>query len=166
MNDAATVFGTPKREKFGDEEVFLYHLGPDDSGEIQRWIDENTRNPIDLVRREIAKGGWPMEIQRYMIDSALKTWMRNRILIGSPEASELLGTIEGKAQLLYLSVRKGDSTFTYDKAMGLIRKADEFAKRQVMEAAGMMGDSIDPKSPGTNGSTTTILVPSQSIGGN
>lgn len=159
MNDAATVFGRPKELEVGPDVYKLYPLDFDDHGDIQRWLDDQIRNPMDLVRKEIARGGLPMEVQRYMVEAALKVWARSKILVGTPEADELLNTIRGRAQMLFLSVRKGSPRFTFDDAMGVLRRMDELARTEAMKAADVLRSNSDPKAEGTNGSTVT--TPSQ-----
>jgi hypothetical protein len=159
VNDAATVMGRPKDLEVGPDTYKLYPLDFDDHGDIQIWLDDQIRNPMDLVRKEITRGGLPMEVQRYMVEAALKVWARSKILVGTPEADELLNTIRGRAQLMYLSVRKGNPRFTFDDAMGVLRRMDEMARAEAMRAADVLRADRDPKAGPTNGSTATTPSP-------
>lgn len=125
MNDAENVMNRGKIQRFGDEEVVMYPLDFDDHGDIQAWLDGQVKNPMDLIRNELARGGLPMAVQQYMVKSAIEVWARTRILVGTVEAEEHLNTINGKAFQLYLSVKKGNPDFTLEMAMNLLRKEDQ-----------------------------------------
>jgi hypothetical protein len=152
MNDAATVMNSPVPLKVGDEEYLLYPLNFDDHGAVQRWLDEQVRDPLEIVRQRIDAGGFSMEIQKYMVKAAIEVAARSRILIGTAEADALLDTIEGKAEMLYLSIRKGDPKFTYDRAMDLLRKMDQTAREAAAAAENVLRADSDPKAQASGGS--------------
>jgi hypothetical protein len=166
VNDAATVMNSPKTIRVGNREYRLHPLDFDDHGEIQRFLNEQVRNPLEIVRKEIERGGFPLEIQKYMVKAAIEVAARTRILIGTPEADEIMDSIEGRAKLLQLSIRKGDPSFTYDKAMALIREMNNEARAQAVAAADMLRADEDPKSSAGAGSTSRDTgTPSPSTGG-
>jgi hypothetical protein len=154
MNDAATVMNRPRPLRVGDEEYQLHPMNFDDHGDVQRWLDDQIRDPLEIVRKSIEAGNFPQEIQKYMIRSAIEVAARGRILIGTPEADALLDSIEGKALMLHLSIRKGDPKFTFDRAMGLLRKMDEVARAKAVAAADVLRADEDPKGRATAGSTS------------
>jgi hypothetical protein len=165
MNDAATVMGRPRPLKVGGEEYLAYPLNFDDHGDVQRWLDAQVRDPLEIVRKAIEAGDFPAEMQKFMVRSAIEIAARSRILIGTPEADALLDSIEGKALMIHLSIRKGDPKFTYEQAMGVLRKMDEISRAQAVAAADAMR-SDDPKGRATAGSETPVPPdPSPSIGG-
>jgi hypothetical protein len=155
MNDAIFTSNAPRPLVVGDRTYQLYPLDWTDHGEIQKWLDSQVRNPMDLVRSELARGGLPMEIQKYMVESAQKVWSRSRIPIGTAEANDLLGSPAGRTFLLYLSIRKGDKNFSLDDAQTVLTNMDDMARRDAIEAANVMGGDVSPKARETNGSTNT-----------
>jgi hypothetical protein len=166
MNDPATTSNAYVEIELAGNTYHLYPLDWNDHGEIQRWLDSHIRNPMDLVRSEHARGGLPIEIMKYMVESGLKVWANARIIVGSNEAKELLASPEGWVFQFYLGVRKGDPKFTLEKANEVARKADEIARQQVLSAANVMGADAHPKAPTPNGSTTTpTAVSPASTGG-
>jgi hypothetical protein len=154
MNDAATVMGKSKPPVLGDRTYHLFPLNFDDHGDVQRWLDAQVRDPLEIARKAIEAGGFPVEIQKYMAKSSIEVAARSRILIGTHEADALLDSIEGKAELLRLSIRKGVPDFTHAQAMGLLREMDEMARAQAVAAADAMRADGDPKSPAGDGSTS------------
>lgn len=145
MNDAATLFGKPKPLSIGGKTYLLHPLNFDDHGEVQAWLDAQQRDVFAIAQQQIASGRFSVEIQKFMIKSALEIAARSRIYVGTPEADAMLDTIEGKAEMLYLSIKKGDPSFTYDKAMGLLRQMDLFSREQAAVAADVMRADEDPK---------------------
>jgi hypothetical protein len=154
MNDAATVMNRPKPLVVGGREYLLHRLSFDDHGAVQRWLDAQLRNPLTIVREEIAAADYPLEIQKFMLKSAIEIASRNRILVGTPEADALLDTLEGKAEMLRLSIAKGVPDFSHKQAMDLLRQMDELAREEAAAAADVLRVDEDPKAPAGGGSTS------------
>jgi hypothetical protein len=164
VNDPATTSNAFVEAEFAGTIYKIYPLDWNDHGELQRWLDSHIRNPMDLVRSEIARGGLPTEIMKYMVESGLKVWSNSRIILGSIEAKQLLESNEGWVFQFYLSVKKGDRDFTFEKAREVARKIDEtareIARQKVLEAANAMGTDARPKVHTPNGSMITPTVAS------
>jgi hypothetical protein len=165
MNDMATLMGKPTPLKVGDEVYQIFPLTFDDHGDVQRWLDAQQRDPFAIVQEQIATGRFSVEVQKFMVKSALEIAARSRVFIGSPEADGILESIEGRAFLLYLSIRKGDPKFTAEKAMGLLRKMDQLTRDQALAAADVMqaedveDEGKDPKRQGRDGTTASPGAP-------
>jgi hypothetical protein len=155
MNDLATLNGTPKPVTIGGRAYRIHPLTLADHGDVQRWLDEQQEGRVfEALERQTAKGALPMEILKYLARSALEVLSRNRILVGTPEADELLKTPEGVAEQLYLGIRKGDPQFTRQEAIALVRAENGEALARAVEAADVFG-ADDPKSPEAGGSSPT-----------
>lgn len=154
MNDLASLNAKPVTVKSGGKEYQVHPLTIDDHGDVQRWIDDQQETRIfEALERQTAKGSLPVEIQKYMARSALDILARNRILIGTPEADELLHSVDGKVYLTYLSIKKGDPAFTEADAKALVKREQAEAMARITEAADVIG-ADDPKSKPAGGSRT------------
>lgn len=138
MNDAATVFGKPTAVTVGGKTYQFHPTSFDDHGDVQTWLDEQQKDPFAIVQEQIAKGRFSVEIQKYMVKSALELASRSRVLVGSPEADALLDSVEGKAFLIYLSIKKGDPKFKPEQAVELLRQLDHEARTKAIAAADVL----------------------------
>ena len=96
----------------GDKSLILYPLRDRDCGVFERWCQDRY---IETTKRNISD--LPKEDQRvYMMQAFDRAAL---ITFSSQEARILMGTVEGAARLLYLSINQGDAAFTLDDARAL-----------------------------------------------
>jgi hypothetical protein len=145
MNDLKTLTAQPSPVVIDGETYVVHPLSMDDWGALQAWLDEQHANPFEVVKAAIAGGGFTVVQQQYMLDKALERAMKPRCKIGSLEADELLTSMEGYAQVLYLSVRKGRPDFTKADALELAAKLAAVDMTQVGHASTMNMMVSDPK---------------------
>jgi hypothetical protein len=169
MNDAATLLNKPTPLRAGDREYLAHRLTFEDQADLQQWIDTQQKDPFEIVQQQIARGNITVEQQKFLMRTALDLATRSRVLLGTYEADALLNTVKGKAEVLYLSIRKGDPEFTREQAEALLRAMDDEAKLRAIEAADVLrGDEEpDPKnSPGADGTNSAPdTAASDSTGG-
>lgn len=151
MNDLATLNGKGQTITADGREYRCLPLTLDDHGDLQAWIDTQQLDPFEVVSHQIESRAIPIEVQKFLYRSALELSTRNRVLIGSPEANALLDSAAGEREILYLSIRKGDPTFTRAQAAEVYTQLREAARLKALGAADVMrGEADDPKAP-TNG---------------
>lgn len=145
MNDLKTLTARPQPVTVDGEAYMVHPLDVDDWGEVQAWLDRQHADPFDAVKAAIAKGGFSMTIQQYMIDKALEKSMKPKCRLGSVEADELLTSMEGYAWILYLAIRKGRPEFTEKDALALAAKLAAVDMTQVGHVTTMNMMVSDPK---------------------
>ena len=116
MNDLASLNGQPKTVKLGDKEYKLFPLALEDFGALQSWINAQFPDPLMVAADAIASGRFNVTQQQFLLKNAQEQALRPKHLIGTPEATELLMSLDGTKQILALSIRKGDPEFTDEQA--------------------------------------------------
>lgn len=153
MDDIATLTAQPKTIAVDGKDYAVHPLTLGDFGALQAWVDRQFPDPIQAARRAIGAGGLNMAQQQCFIKESLLLASRPRHLLGTPVADELIRSVEGMKYTLYLSIRKGDPSFTEEDAEAL------FAKMDFLDLAGFGQSSNldmvvgDPKDGETSGST-------------
>lgn len=122
MNDLKTLTAQPQPLIVDGETYMVHPFDMNDWGALQAWIDKQHADPFDIVSAAIKKGEFTITMQQYMIDKAMEKAMKPRCPLGSPEADELVMSMAGQKQLLYLSIRKGRPDFTEEQAGDLVVK--------------------------------------------
>jgi len=112
MNDLTSLNAQPRVIKLGGEEHAIYPLSLDDWGRMQSWVDAQFPCPFEAVNRQIATGRYNVTQQQFLMKTAMELSAKSRRLIGTPEADELLSSMEGVKALLTLSIRKGNPGFS------------------------------------------------------
>jgi hypothetical protein len=145
MNDLKILTAQPQPVTVDGETYMVHPLDVNDWGALQAWLDRQRIDPFDAVKAAIAKGGFSMAVQQYMIDKALEKAMKPGCKIGSVEADELLTSMEGYAQVFYLAVRKGRPDFTEADAMDVAAKLAAVDMTKVGHVTTMNMMVSDPK---------------------
>lgn len=145
VNDLKILTAQPQPIVLGDETYMAHPLTVDDWGEVQAWLDAQHKNPFTVVKAAIAEGGFSMAIQQYMINQALDRATKPTCRIGSPEADELLTSMQGYAQILYISIRKGRPEFTVKDAAELAMKLTAIDMVEIGQATTLNMMASDPK---------------------
>lgn len=141
----------------------LHVLRIEDWGEMQRWLDAQQPDPLAVARETIATGEWSLSQQQYLLKTAMELASRPKPRVGTPEAAGMLDSIEGRVEMLYLSVRRGDPAFSRQDAARLfdaMSADDQSAAIEHTEAAAM----LDPKAPSPSGPASTTAT--SASGGN
>jgi hypothetical protein len=159
MNDLRTLTAQPQPLTVDGETYWIHPLDVNDLGALQAWIDRQHADPFDVVKAVIDKGGFTVTMQQYMIAEALRESIKPKARLGSAEADELLLSMEGSRQVLYLSIRKGRPDFTEAAAAELAAKltTTDVAKLNHLSTLDMVAS--DPK-----GEPLNIKPPSKSSG--
>lgn len=150
MNSIAVLTAQPKKFKVGDKEYQLHPLTIEDLGKLQAWIDSQFPDPFDVVKNAFAKHEYNVAQQQFMMRVALEQASRPKHLIGSPEADELLMSMEGIRQFILISIQKGDPDFTIDDLNELVAKMTSTDIAQAMNSTGLDMVVTDPKSEPLN----------------
>ncbi len=146
MDDLSTLTGQPQTLKVAGKEYKVYPLTLADFGKLQAWVDAQSPNPLAEVKRAIALGDFPFAQQKYMLELAMEKATKVKPKIGQPEADELLVTMEGYKQIILLSIRKGNPSFSEAEAQELFEKMSVADIAQLQSATNMdMVVSPNPK---------------------
>lgn len=145
MNDLKTLTAQPQPIVVDGETYMAHPLSMDDWGAIQAWLDAQHASPFEVVKAAIAKGGFSIAQQQYMLDKAIEKATKPTCRIGTFEADELLTSMQGYAQILYLSIRKGRPEFTEKDAAELAMKLAAVDMAQVGQATNLNMMVSDPK---------------------
>lgn len=145
MNDLKTLTAAPSPVTIDGETYMVHPLTVKDWGDLQSWLDAQRKNPFEAVKEAIALGGFTFEQQKHMLNQALVEATKPKCKIGSIEADELLTSMEGYAQVLYLSVRKGRPGFTEADSLELAAKLAAVDMTQVGHVTTMNMMVQDPK---------------------
>lgn len=145
MNNIATLTAQPQFLRIDDKEYRIHPLTFADLGELQTWIDAQFPDPFEVVSKAIKSGNFNYAQQQFMLDKAIEKATRPRHLLGSPEADELLLSVEGYKQVLLLSIRKGDPSFTDADADALFQKMTQADIAKLESATNLDMVATDPK---------------------
>jgi hypothetical protein len=131
-------------------EYLVHPLSFGEDGELQRWIDSCFPDPYakawDAIQRQRDKGKpFNTAQEKHILSDAARLAMQPRHMIGTPEADELLMSIEGLKRVVLHGIRKGDPTFDEEKAERLVKHMDmvDIVKTYVATQVNML--ISDPK---------------------
>jgi hypothetical protein len=122
MNNLKILTAQPQPLTVDGETYMVHPLTLDDWGALEVWLESQFVDPFDVVNRAIAKGGMTPSQQQYLLSEALKESIKPKAPLGSIEADQLLMSMKGYAQILYLSIRRGRPGFTEQDAKDLAVK--------------------------------------------
>ena len=163
MNSISSLTGQPRPLSVAGQTYQLFPLTLDDLGQLQSWVDSHFPDPYQQAANALATGRFNVAQQQYLLKIAAELSVRPRHLIGTPQADELLQSVEGIKRLLVLSIRKGRPEFSDDDAAQLYHDLGLGDVQAAFAATGVeavMGDPKDErKTPRPNGSTTSRRRP-------
>ncbi len=146
MDDLATMTAQPQILRVAGREYRVYPLTIADFGKLQGWIDAQFPNPFEEVKKAIALGEFNFAQQKFMLELAMEKATKAKAKIGQPEADELLMTMEGYKQVILLSIRKGNPSFSDADAQELFESMTFADIAQLQQATNLdMIVSNDPK---------------------
>ncbi len=107
-------------------EHLVYPLTIDEIGQLQDWVDRQFPDPIQRTQESIDQARarekpFTVAQEQFLFKAAQELAMRSKYLIGTPEADQLILSVEGTKQLLKASIRKGNPAFTEDDADRLFK---------------------------------------------
>jgi len=97
---------------------------------LQEWLDSQVADADDAVCAQI--DGLSPDQQRFLLRAGVDRIEAARPLFGTPAGDDLLYSVGGLTELLYLSVRRGDRGFTRKDAAGLYWKLDAAGHRKLV----------------------------------
>lgn len=150
MDNLATLTMQPKTLTVKGREYKVHPLDLGDFGYLQEWIDRQFPSPFKAVKEAFEMGGFTFAQQQFMLDKAVEKSTRPRHLIGTPDADELLTSVEGYKQVIFLSIRKGDPTFTEKDAEEMFANLTFIDIAQLSQASNLDMVASDPKEDGLN----------------
>jgi len=165
LNNKPTTLKVEVKDEHGEPtgetlEYKVHPLGYADYGDLQAWINDQFPNPFDSARDAIqkaAKEGKPynVEQEKFLLKNAAELAMRSRHLVGTEEVDALVQSKEGQKIILLTAIRKGDPTFTEEKAEQLCKHMTHFdvAKAWLATQYDLMRN--DPKAEPLNGNSMT-----------
>lgn len=145
MDDLATLTMQPRTLTVNGRDYKIHPLDLGDFGKLQEWIDTQFPSPFIAVKEAFAMGGFTFAQQQFMLEKAIEKAARPRHLIGTPEADELLTSVEGYKQVLFLSIRKGDPSFSEADAEKLFADMTFVDIAQLGQASNLDMVATDPK---------------------
>ena len=145
MNDLASLAGKPKPLLVDGREYAVYPLTIDDLADLQAWCDRQCPDPIEAVAKHLGSGKFNPVQEKYLLRMAVEVATAPRPKIGSPETQAMIGSLEGCAMLLWLSIRKGDPGFSEEAGKTLAKKIGVGRVHQVIEFTGADMVASDPK---------------------
>jgi len=147
VDDLATLTAQPKPLNIGGKTYQVHPLTLNDLGAFQAWIDTQFPDPLEIASKKMAT--FPVAAQKHLIAVAMEQAAKGRRLLGTPDADAVAQSIEGVSQLLFLSIRKGDPSFTEADARALFNHLNAGDISRVFGAAGVMASTDeaddDPK---------------------
>jgi hypothetical protein len=146
MSELTTLTAQPRPMTVDGETYMVHPFTLDDWGELQAWLDRQHPDPFEIVKAAIAKGGFTVAQQQFMIKEALEKAARPKCKIGTVEADELTMSMEGMRQVLYLSIRKGRPGFTEADAAELAVKLTNVDVANLAQSSTLDMLISDPKS--------------------
>ena len=135
MNDLATLTGAPAHVEAGGESHDIHPLTLDDLGQLQAWVDAQRPDPFEVVSRQLAAGKWSLEQQKHLLACAVHEASQPKPRLGTPEAAALLNTITGRAEQLYMAIRKGEPDFSRKQALEFYEKLNAAEVARALSAA-------------------------------
>jgi hypothetical protein len=106
MNDLATLTGQPRPCLIADRRWRLYPLTLRDLGRYQAWLDATAPDPAQLIATDLAH--FSGAARRYLESAGKVIADRERPLLGMVQADELFLTLGSLAELLRLSIGRGE----------------------------------------------------------
>jgi hypothetical protein len=152
MNTIASLTKQPRPVTIDGETYLVHPLEIADFGKLQAWIDAQYRNPLEVVSESLHFFQPPQ--QRYLLDKATEQASRPKPKIGTPEADELLRSVEGVKVLLRLSIAKGRPDFSEALADQLFDKFTPLQIQTLFQESQVEAVLSDPKAEITNGPET------------
>ncbi len=177
MNDIASLTAQPTMLRLGGAVYAVHPLTVADFGKLQAWIDRQTPDPFDVVDRRISLGKlvvgpdgaesrvpYAMGEKQHFYKLAADLSVAGRKLIGTPEADELLRSVPGMVEQLYLSISKGDPSVTREKCQEIVDNISAVQVQRLGAATNadlVMSGEAPKGGPGepTAGTTPTPTTP-------
>ncbi len=159
MNDISTLSAQPQTLSVDGKEYKVYPLTLADLGELQVWIDSQFPDPFEVVSKAMKSGHFNVAQQQYLMNQAMEKATRPKHLLGTMEADELLLSAEGYKQVLIVSIRKGDPSFTASDAEELFKKMTQADVAKLERVTNLDMVATDPKDMPLN-----IVPPSKENG--
>jgi hypothetical protein len=166
LNDLASILARPRPLTVGGATYDVYPLTIDDFAKVQEWVEAQFPDPFDVANRQIEAGkpgkdedGNPSRVpytlaqQQFFYRTALDL-SRARHPLGTPEADELVRSVEGAKFLLWLSIAKGRPGFRREDAARLYEHLTMGDLARVFAATDADKVLSDPKDPATDGTGT------------
>lgn len=147
MSDLAKLTAQPKPFVAGGVTYQVYPLTIGELGKLQAWIDAQYLDPIALALSHC--DGLPVQKQKFLMEMAIAQASKPKPRLGSPEAAELLNSIGGLTETLYLGIAKGDPSFTREMAAKVVAELTPDTLGSVQEQTEIAAVMPDPKAPTT-----------------
>src|SRR5271166_227853 len=168
LNNKPTTLRVEVKDDHGEPtgeilEYKVHPLGYDDYGDLQAWINSQFPDPFDSARDAIQKAvkvGKPynVEQEKFLLKNAAELALKPRHLVGTEEVDALVQSKEGQKIILLTAIRKGDPSFTAEKAEQLCKHMTHFDVAKAW--LGTQYDLLrnDPKAEPLNGHSTKSTV--------
>lgn len=154
IKSLARLTGQPTTLEVDGERYDVHPLSFGDLGSLQAWIDGRRADPFATLAAQLGTGRFSVAQEKHMMALALEQATRPGPPLGTPEADAMLNTLEGYAEVLYLTIRKGRPGFTREDASRLLAALGEGRLGQVRRTTDL--DLVsDPKAPTPPGAGTT-----------
>lgn len=149
MANLARLSGQPIPLTIGEKTYQIYPLTLAELGKLQAWVDAQYRDPVEIAEEHME--GRSMAQQKFLMSIALEQAAKPKPRIGSDEAGELLRSIRGTMEIIYLGIQKGDPDFTHEQAMAVLGDLTEMQLLKMFSATEVEKVIGDPKAETTEG---------------
>ncbi len=149
----AKATAAPIHITLGKKEYRVSPLRDADYGEYEVWVQDR----FVSVAKRTTKDLEPEERDSILKDAVSKA---GAMTISSPEALRLMGSVEGAAMLMYLSIRRRHPDITYDEMVKLLTDPEnlEYAMEKYDT---LMGPEKTPKKGGLRKKRVKKRVPTR-----
>ena len=160
----AALTGQPVAFVVGDKTYQIYPLRIADFGKMQAWCDSRQPNPYASVSEQLGTGLFTVAQEKALLEAAVRVATGPKPRIGSPECDALVGSVDGIAELVRISISRGEPKFTAQNALDLISDLDDVRLAELSAALKLdmlIGgrtpeeDEADPKAPAPGGNSST-----------
>ncbi len=173
--DLATLTAKPRTLNVAGRAYKIHPLKISDLGELQNWVNEQLPDPIDACVSSPGYAKLPPEEKKYLLRVGAELAARGKRKLGSPEATELINSVDGVREMLFLSIKDGDPSFTRDDAAKVASRLTPndinmaFSVAFGVDTAEMISDEGNPdpkagKESGIGGGSSTTWPTNRSAG--
>jgi hypothetical protein len=153
MHDSAILANQPAVITVQGREYRLYDLSLQDLTDLQSWVDTKFRDPLAVVAVFLASPAGAklaVETRKWMLAEARQAACKPSPRLGMREATEQILAMDGLREILWLSIRRGDPTFTRTDLAELCNHVTFDQLEAAIARTGIIatrpeGDGSDPK---------------------
>jgi len=147
MNDKSisSASGAPVADTIGGKEFTFYPLKLKHLGQLEQWMkQEPLRNAREVIREFQGSSKGDEKLKSLILEKAYEE--SSRLKLGGEGSESYLGSIRGIHQVVWHSLRQGDSAFVVEMVEDLLSDVASIERigKMVMELSGLGGEAEVP----------------------